>query len=283
MPRIPFAGNEQEITNDFIARSRPVIITGLASKWPCVTKWTPGYLRERYGEDPILITHDVARGAAPEGADARLKDIIDSLESGDSTKYARFSDLLHRHPELIQDIDWELLNRLKQRFSSRSPELQIFIGAKGTSTSLHAACSHNLFVQVHGSKHWYIASAYQDPALRPIVNRSPFFVSPVNPAARHDLADPVVQYVDHYDFELHPGEILFNPSSFWHQVTNLSGSIGFGFRWVSLDAFRINMTQALMVLSSTNPPFLFVNRKNSAKFFKRYAGQQQGGFVRSAG
>jgi hypothetical protein len=281
IPRIEYRNNEREIRDHYMAKSIPVIITGLATQWPCVSKWTPAFLREQYGDDPIVITEDTAKAKTTEGGpdDARLRDIIDSLERGDDSRYARFSDLLHRHPELIADIDWELLNRLKQPLSARYPEVYIFIGAKGTSTTLHSECLHNLFVQVYGTKRWYLACPNQDPAMRAVVNRSPYFLSPVDPQATAEKADPIIEYMDHYDFELHAGEILFNPSSYWHQVTNLTGSIGFGFRWVALDMFRINFTASLMALTATNPSVFSLKKENVSKFIKKYT-EQNGGMFR---
>ncbi|MCB0764078.1 MAG: cupin-like domain-containing protein [Flavobacteriales bacterium] len=287
IPRLPYAGNERTIYRDHIARNRPVVIQGLAAEWPCMWKWTPDYLREHYGEDEILITEKRSgSGAAGEPVEgARLKDILDCLEKGDSSRYARFSELLHQHPELLDDIDVPLLRRWKHPFSSTEDQFQIFIGAKGTSTNLHAACAHNLFVQVHGVKHWYIASAHHDPAMSPDVNRSPYFTSRSDPFDTSDEADPVMAHVDHYEFELHAGEILFNPSSFWHHVTNLTGSIGFGYRWMSLNSFLINFTQTLMVITATNPSFLQLRKMDRARFFRDYAIKQMnnGGFAKPAG
>jgi hypothetical protein len=34
----------------FVARGRPAVLTGIASEWPAVSRWTPGFFRDRIGD-----------------------------------------------------------------------------------------------------------------------------------------------------------------------------------------------------------------------------------------
>ena len=82
----------------------------------------------------------------------------------------------------------------------------------------------------------------------------------------------IAKYIDKWECILKPGDILYNPPSWWHHVTNMSDSIGVGFRWFNLvDSFKMNFMQTLLTFISTNPSILYAtkNRTNFAKIFKK--------------
>ena len=55
-------------------------------------------------------------------------------------------------------------------------KFQVFIGGKGTKTSLGCASEHNMFTQVNGTKHWF---------LYPPISRSPNFYCKLDPDKRN--------------------------------------------------------------------------------------------------
>ena len=81
---------------------------------------------------------------------------------------------------------------------------------------------------------------------------SPFFYSQVD-ALDEDILS-VAQHLPVYDSVLEPGDVLFNPAFFWHQVHNLSDSIGVGYRWTDMkQAMRVSKTQTIITMTATNP------------------------------
>ena len=52
---------------------------------------------------------------------------------------------------------------------------------------------------------------------------------------------PLYQYCPKYEFILEPGDILFNPTWFWHEVDNLKNeTIAVAIRWISFGVKRTN-------------------------------------------
>lgn len=264
--------SEQEFKQVYLKGGIPVVMVGAARSWPCVQKWTPQFLAAQYGDDPVALID-----ASPENVGdinyvpetTTLRDVILSIDEGPIKKYSRFNRILYEHPELYKDFDvkW-LLRRRNLVCSGRT--FQVFIGGKGTKTHLHCAAEHNLFIQVYGRKHWVIYPPYYDCVLEPPVTRTPYFHSAFNPDDPDYEAYPGMQYLDRYECILNPGDVLFNPPSYWHHVSNLSGSIGVGFRWFAPnDAFRIDATQALLTLLAVNPPIWVAtaNRTDFSKIF----------------
>jgi ribosomal protein L16 Arg81 hydroxylase len=154
----------------------------------------------------------------------------------------------------------------KAQIDSFKPRLRggkargMFIGAAGASSRLHAAPFENLFVQVWGRKRWVIIPASNDPLLRPIMSRSNSFFTNYDPERPDYDCFPEMRYIDSYEVVLEPGDVLYNPPSFWHQISNPTANIGVGFRWLSTAGIRANLSQLVLVLLATNPSFFFMVR-----------------------
>lgn len=260
--------SDKDFKRQYLSQGKPVILEGRAREWACVKRWSPQWLAEHYGSDPVSLID-----ASPEDMtninyevmNATLADVLLAMDSGDITKYSRFNRILYDHPELVEDFDWRWLYKMRNLISSGNT-FQVFIGGKGTRTQLHCASEHNLFTQVYGQKHWYIYSPHYDVVFDPPVTGTPYFHSAFDPDAPNFELFPAAKYVETWECELSPGDVLFNPPSWWHHVTNLTGSIGVGFRWFgAVDCFKISFMQALLTVGATNPP-IWVAAKNRTDF-----------------
>lgn len=264
--------SREEFLRVYLRLGIPVIMQGAANSWACVHKWTPQWLASQYGSDKIALI-DAAPGDVA-AIDYQMREttlgvLIQEMEQ-DPLKYARFNRLLYEHPELKQDFDARWLSQHRNHFAS-GQTFQVFIGAKTSKTHLHAAAEHNLFTQVYGRKHWYLYPPSYDLALQPPVDRAPYFHSPFDPANPDFKTFPALQYLDHYECVLEPGDVFFNPPSWWHHVTNLETSIGVGFRWFApRDAFRLDWVQALLTFLAVNPP-IWMAMKHRSDFSKIFA------------
>ncbi|MEZ0368598.1 MAG: cupin-like domain-containing protein [Candidatus Sericytochromatia bacterium] len=258
----------------------PVIMNAAARDWPCVRNWSPAWVAERYGSDPVNLID-----AAPNNFNAidyktrqtTLGEVIGEMDEKPLERYSRFNTLLHDHPELARDFDSPWLKRHRNPVCS-GQTFQVFIGGKGSRTHLHAASEHNLFTQVYGRKHWLIYPPSYDCVLRPPVNRTPYFHSPFDPDKPNYDLFPAMQYLDTWTCTLEPGDVFFLPPSWWHHVNNFTGSIGVAFRWFAPnDAFRLDWAQAAMTLLAVNPPIWLAmrHRTNFTKIFSYMSRSQQ--------
>ena len=241
----------------YIRRGFPVVLEGKAKDWKCIEKWSMHWLRENYGHDEVSIfdplnplSSEVQYGIEI----TNLAAVLDAIEQGDRSKYSRFNRLLYDHPELVRDFDWEWLHGIRSNWSS-GKTYQVFIGGEGTRTSLHCAGEGNLFTQVNGKKHWYFIEPKADIWLDPPVTRTPYFHSLFNPEHPEDADYPGMECAQIWECQLDPGDVLYNPPFWWHQVTNLTPSIGVGFRWFDLvENAKANLVGTALVMAATNPP-----------------------------
>ena len=79
-----------------------------------------------------------------------------------------------------------------------------------------------------------------------------------------------------WECTLESGDVLFNPPFWWHQVHNVTPSIGVGFRWFDLiDNLKSSPMGTALTLLATNPPIWTAtkHRANFAAIFKRMKSQ----------
>ena len=265
--------SDKEVRRQFMREGRPVVLKGKATNWRCVQEWSMAWLKRHYGNDRVDIFDPLDYDSKEVNYDVEvttLSTILDAMEHGDTSKYSRFNRLLYDHPELVEHFDWKWLHQMRSTWSS-GKTYQVFIGGQGTRTSLHCAGEHNLFTQVHGKKHWYFIEPKADPWLNPPVSRTPYFYSMFDPECPDYASYPGMAATQIWECTLEPGDVLFNPPFWWHQVRNITPSIGVGFRWFDLvDNLATNTTGTALTLMATKPPIWTAtkHRTDFAAIFK---------------
>ncbi|MCT4640768.1 MAG: cupin-like domain-containing protein [Bacteriovoracaceae bacterium] len=258
----------KELKKNYINKGIPVVLEGFAKNWPALDHWQPQKLKNRFGSDTAKIFEaNLENQLTYDVKESNLTEVFEAMEKEDSSKYCRFNRLLYDHPELLNDFDNKWLYKTRCLLSS-GKTFQVFLGAINSVTSLHSASEHNIFTQVYGQKHWYIIDSRYDVLLDPPVNGTPYFYSDLNPDKVDNDNLAYFKHIDVMETTLNPGDILFNPPSFWHQVTNKSSSIGVGFRWFGIiDCFRFNFAATILTIFAKNPP-IWIAKKYRTDFAK---------------
>src|SRR5262245_21243175 len=101
----------------------------------------------------------------------------------------------------------------------------LWFGPGGTLTPLHHDDCDIIFIQVYGRKRWTVISPRQKHLL---YNSSSVF-SDVQPDEPDLMKHPLYRFVGGSSFILNPGEALFLPDKWWHQVRSLDTSISLSF------------------------------------------------------
>jgi hypothetical protein len=256
---------------EYLKPGRPVVLSGVAREWPAVKKWSPRFFADNYGDSPVQLINaareDVDdKNYKPKGSVTTVGQVVSDIESGGGA-YPRFVPLLHQHPELMEDFDKDYLSSFRGPMA-RDMMFQFFMGGAGTNTALHCAIANNLFVEIYGRKRWWIFDPDYAPVFRPPMLRSTYFISPVD--ASQPEKSEIMKHVRGFQTILEPGDVLYNPPFWWHQVENLTATIGVGVRWFGLPSIlKASTTQALLTLMATNPP-IWVARKNRTDFVKNF-------------
>jgi [protein]-arginine 3-hydroxylase / protease len=220
----------EEFRKKYLAQGIPVILDKGAATWPLATRWTFDSLRQRYGQETIKLVQ--RKGVAEEDEIVDGREFSEEIQFGAfldqvvnaGKRYMRFSPLLERFPELLDDFDHDFFNSMAG--NSWGLTYQMFIGGTGSYTPLHNAMTSFFFVNVCGTKRWALIPNHYLPILNPSADGFGYNHS----AARLDPMNakefPGLDCIDRLEAVMHPGDVLFVPSWMWHCVKNDAATIG---------------------------------------------------------
>jgi hypothetical protein len=196
-------------------------------------RWSPADLKARFGHLDIEIQAE--RNLDPRYEEnklkhrqqARLADFVDRVLAGGPTNdyYMTANNEALRRPEfapLLADIG--SLPRACDP-AQLAGSSSFWFGPAGTVTSLHHDTLMLFHTQVVGRKRWRFVSPLQTPLL---YNRDNVF-SPVD-LERPDLQRyPLAAQARVIETVLEPGETIFLPLGWWHEVASLDVSLSFSY------------------------------------------------------
>ncbi len=233
IPRLPMP-SEAAFVRDFVEPQRPAVFTGYVDRWPAFSRWTPERLRAEHGQVVVPVAR-TPRGVVG-GRDPRvgitylelsLAEALDRVEAGSDPGHYVVIPVQERLPALLDDVQLPAVAGAASRLKSR-----LWVSAAGTVSPLHRDFPDNLFAQLRGRKRLHILAPRDDGRVYeyPFLSRLPRFCA-VDPEApdlrrfpRYRDARPLV-------VDLHPGDLLYLPGRWWHQVRSLDASVSVNFWW----------------------------------------------------
>lgn len=225
--------SEDDFLRHYYSRNRPVILTGMMDDWPAMTKWTPEFLRSRYGDELVEVQFD--RKTEPiadvylEGhtREIRFGEYIDLVLSSGSTNefYLTANDRLLERPSMA--ALWDDFSFFPNLLNPGTTEGKVFLwfGPAGTISPLHRDKVNVLMTQVSGRKRVTLVSSNQ---LHRVYNETSFW-SEVDAVSPDYEQFPRFADVHRYEVLLEPGEALFLPVAWWHRVEAVDISINVSF------------------------------------------------------
>lgn len=208
------------------ARGRPLVLTGLTAEWPA-RAWTPANLAARFGDVELEVCLGREADVEPDRRwkqhrqrmtlDALVRAVEDAGESNDIYLIAHNRALSAPGlAALREDIRPD-----PALFDPESAAMSLWIGPAGTRTPLHHDTTNIAFNQLYGRKRFRLAPPGE---VRLWAGARGFYAG----RALDDFED-----ADVHEVVLEPGESLFIPAGWWHDVRALDVSIS-----LSLMGFR---------------------------------------------
>ena len=222
-----------EFMTRYVQGSRPVVLTDLAADWPAMHRWSPADLKRRFGHLEVEI--QAGRSADPRYEQnkvahkhrSRLDVFVDQVLRGGPTNdyYLTANNELLREPAfapLLDDIGSLPAFCDRTRLAQSS---SFWFGPAGTVTPLHHDPLMLMHTQVVGRKRWRFISPLQTPL---VYNQARYY-SPVDLDAPDLARYPRFKDATVLDVVVEPGETIFLPLAWWHQVTSLDVCLSFSF------------------------------------------------------
>ncbi|WP_211441008.1 cupin-like domain-containing protein [Collimonas humicola] len=206
------------------AEGLPFVVTGLVNRWP-LSILTPQTLRDRFGELHVRarVGDYVNTAFAPDRAmqDMSLLAYLDLV--ADNTQ-----DL----PPYLGNLELRELNRLCYwpAYLKKMGPPRFWLGPSGTVTPLHCDYDDNIFAQIWGAKRIFLSPPHHDEFLYPREANAVLFGSPFNPEAPDFEKFPLARQAAMIECIMQPGELLYVPAGWYHQVRALTFSLSAN-RW----------------------------------------------------
>jgi hypothetical protein len=206
------------------AEGLPFLVSGVVGRWP-LCSLTPQALRERFGDVPVRarVGDYVATAFAPDRAmrDMSVREYLDlSSEPRD--------DL----PPYVGNLELRELNGMchwPAYFGKMGPP-RFWLGPARTVTPLHCDYDDNIFAQIWGTKRIFLAPPHHDEYLYTREANPVLFGSPFDPEAPDFDAFPLARQAAIVEVVVHPGDMLYVPAGWYHQVRALTFSLSSN-RW----------------------------------------------------
>lgn len=223
--------NHSDFRAEFVDARRPVVLDGAVDHWPAL-RWTPERLRATCGDievevqgdraaDPDFETNSIAHKRTMSFG-AFVSHVFGGNETNDLYMVANNGFLERAGRQLTADI-------------GASPYLDaavahgrtfLWFGPTGTVTPLHYDVIDILYVQVLGEKRFSMIDPRHSGSLYQRGNTVFSAVDYEHP----DLGNyPAYGAVTAEDIELHPGQVMFIPTGWWHHVRSLAPSASVSF------------------------------------------------------
>jgi hypothetical protein len=215
------------------AKGLPFLITGLVDRWP-LTALTPDVLRERFSHLQVRarVGDYINTAFAPDRAmqDMSMSEYLDLVAAGTQGL-----------PPYLGNLELRELNRLchwPTYFSKMGPP-RFWLGPAGTVTPLHCDYDDNIFAQIWGTKRIFLAPPHHDEFLYPSEANAILFGSPFDPEAPDFEKFPLARQAATIECIVNPGDMLYVPAGWYHQVRALTFSLSAN-RWARALPFALS-------------------------------------------
>ncbi|MBW8779064.1 MAG: cupin-like domain-containing protein [Burkholderiales bacterium] len=225
--------SREEFLERYVRGCRPVVLTDMARDWPAMQRWSFAEFKRRYGSMTVQVQAgresdaDFEVNKVKHRRDTNFAAFLDRVSTSGVTndEYLTANNELLRRPEFMGLLDevGPLPDICDQSMLKRAASL--WIGPAGTRTPLHHDTLMLLHTQIVGRKRWRFVSPLSGPHLYNEID----VYSPVDFENLDLQRFPDAAKVKVLDVVVEPGETMFLPLAWWHQVTSLDKCISLSF------------------------------------------------------
>jgi hypothetical protein len=222
------------------AQGLPFLITGLVGRWP-LTKLTPQTLRERFSHLQVRarVGDYINTAFAPDRAmqDMTMLEYLDLVAAGK-----------HDLPPYLGNLELRELNGMCHwpAYLGKMGPPRFWLGPAGTVTPLHCDYDDNIFAQIWGTKRIFLAPPHHDEFLYTSEANAILFGSPFDPEAPDFEKYPLARQATTIECIVNPGELLYVPAGWYHQVRALTFSLSAN-RWARAMPYALSADAALQL------------------------------------
>lgn len=223
--------SKADFEKHYLNSRKPLIIKGMAKKWPAYEKWNLDYMKTVVGDKTVPLYDsskaDPSKPINASAAEMKFEDYIELIKTTPTDLRIFLFDPIKQAPKLLDD--YRAPKDLMGGFLDSYPNM--FFGGKGSVTFLHydIDLAHIFHTHFNGRKHVILFENKWKERLYQI------------PYATYALEDydverpdfekfPALKGVQGVEAFLEHGDTLFMPTGYWHWMKYLDGSFSISLR-----------------------------------------------------
>lgn len=233
VPEITVDSLADPIVRQRVRKASTFVIRGGAAHWEAVKKWNLDYFETHYGDATVSAKADLMDDGV--FVDRPIRELVADLRAGRPVYSGFAEDLLLENPSLMEDVhrgdifammgvdtkrDASLVNFFRNGTIS---SIQMFIQGATSHTTFHMTKFHNFFVEIEGRKEWVLVDPRWSIGIEPNPSAAYYFITPKDVDSPDD-PDDLYSYIPKMRTVIGPGDILFIPSYWWHDVRTYHSS-----------------------------------------------------------
>lgn len=239
--------------NSTYLNRKPVLVKGGVKHLKAFEMWTPEYLLQKIGDREVTVNHSVT-GEYDYAVDGQIKKIemplskliayIVSDEKDKNSYYLQHSSIKKNFPKLHKDLEEPSIIKKTDNLE----HVNLWLGGKGCLTQLHYDRNQNFLMQFRGVKEITFFSSSDTPYLYPIEGEGQITsISEIKLADVNYDKFPLFKKAKPFFAKLEPGDMIYMPPGWWHQVKTVQWSISVNYWWNRFDILEGTHLEILTV------------------------------------
>ncbi len=239
----------------YLEEKKPVIISN-SFKWSALEKWSLDYLKKIYPDKMIILTvFNPTLNTL--GCEIKLKlpeaiDLINNNTDKNKKYYLMQRSIHDEFPELTPDI------AVPKYADNNYTHINLWLGEKNINTKPHYDYYDNFLTQIFGRKRVRLFAPNDTPYMHAYSINDTMTVEGVQYPSVHssqiadiDLVDanefPNIKFATPFEGILNPGDLLYIPAGWWHEVKSLDVTMSINFWWkIKIENFPIYQLTSLV-------------------------------------
>lgn len=217
----------QTQVRQLVDQARPFVLRGAAKHWGAVKKWDLDFFADNFGEQTMTTKGDLL--GADSFEERRIAEVVADLKAGKPVYSGFAEEIFLNNPSMHEDINREDILRMMGAKVDRKVSLtsffqrgtissvQMFIQGASSHTTYHMTKFHNFFVEIQGAKEWVLMDPRLSIGIQPCPSAAFYYIS-TQEVDGADSPDDLYSYLPKVRVVVEPGDILFIPSYWWHDV-----------------------------------------------------------------
>lgn len=224
--------------NEDFFNKRPVVYKGAVKHTKCFQRWSPEYLKAVIGPRVVNVAHsqsgsyNITIKEKFQNTKVEFTKAVDMFTAANNAYYLFKSPVFEQFPELLEDL--EIPPYVDTNFD-KIAGINFWMGGTGCVTHLHYDTDHNFLVQIRGRKELILFAPEDTSYVYWNQENKGQHVSLVDPENPDLERFPLYKHATPVYCLLEPGDFLYLPPSWWHQVRSLEMCINVNFWYNRFD------------------------------------------------